>query len=49
LISDVSNVIATLKLTYPTAIIVMGGDFNMVSDGLIDVHPDVITVVTTLF
>jgi len=39
LISDVSNVIATLKLTYPTAIIVMGGDFKMVSDEWLDRCP----------
>ncbi len=32
LISDVSSVIVNLKLIYPTAIIIMGGDFNLVSD-----------------
>ncbi len=31
-IQDVSSVIVNLKLIYPTAIIIMGGDFNMVSD-----------------
>ncbi len=39
LILDVSNVIVHLKLIYPTAIIVMGGDFNMVSDESLDRYP----------
>ncbi len=38
-ILDVSSVIVHLKLIYPTAIIVMGGDFNMVSDESLDRYP----------
>ncbi len=36
LILDVSSVIVHLKLIYRTAIIVVGGDFNMVSDESLD-------------
>lgn len=39
LISEVSSVIVNLKLIYPTAIIIMGGDFNMVSDECLDRYP----------
>lgn len=39
LISDISKVIVDLKLIYPTAVIIMGGDFNMVSDEWIDRCP----------
>lgn len=39
LISDVSSVIVNLKLIYSTAIIIMGGDFNMVSDECLDRYP----------
>lgn len=37
LASDISNVIVNLKLIYPTAIIIMGGDFNMVNNECVTV------------
>ncbi|XDV17573.1 hypothetical protein PO909_023408 [Leuciscus waleckii] len=39
LISDVSDVMDGLKVFYPTANIIMGGDFNMVYDEWLDRYP----------
>lgn len=39
LISDVSSVIVYLRLNYPTANTIMGGDFNMVSGECLDSYP----------
>lgn len=39
LISEVSDTIESLKLIYPTAVVIIGGDFNMVNDECLDRHP----------
>ncbi len=47
-ISDVFSVIVNLKIIYPTAIIIMGGDFNMVMDECLDRYPSRCTTIVLL-